>query len=47
MILNAMPTGSELVVYGGLSGKPVGMFLPLDIIFKAKTIRDLIQRLEN
>ena len=39
MILNAMPNGSELVVYGGLSGKPVGMVLPLDIIFKAKTIR--------
>lgn len=39
MILNAMPPGSELVVYGGLSGKPVGMILPLDIIFKAKIIR--------
>lgn len=39
MILNAMPPGSELVVYGGLSGKPVGMLLPLDIIFKAKIIR--------
>jgi NADPH:quinone reductase-like Zn-dependent oxidoreductase len=39
MILNAMPPGSELIVYGGLSGKPVGMLLPLDIIFKAKTIR--------
>jgi NADPH:quinone reductase len=38
-ILNAMPPGSELVVYGGLSGKPVGMVNPLDIIFKAKTIR--------
>jgi len=39
MILNAMPPGSELVIYGGLSGKPVGMINPLDIIFKAKTIR--------
>jgi NADPH:quinone reductase len=39
MILSAMPPGSELIVYGGLSGKPVGMLLPLDIIFKAKIIR--------
>ncbi len=39
MILNAMPPGSELIIYGGLSGKPVGMVNPLDIIFKAKTIR--------
>ena len=39
LILNAMPTGSELIVYGGLSGKPLGMFNTLDIIFKAKTIR--------
>lgn len=39
MILHAMPGGSELVVYGGLSGKPIGMINPLDIIFKAKTIR--------
>jgi NADPH:quinone reductase len=39
MILAAMPPGSELIVYGGLSGKPVGMVLPLDIIFKAKIIR--------
>lgn len=39
MILGAMPPGSELIVYGGLSGKPVGMVLPLDIIFKAKVIR--------
>jgi NADPH:quinone reductase len=38
-ILAAMPPGSELIVYGGLSGKPVGMVLPLDIIFKAKIIR--------
>ena len=39
MILNAMPENSELVVYGGLSGKPLSLFNPLDIIFKAKTIR--------
>jgi NADPH2:quinone reductase len=39
MILGAMPPGSELVIYGGLSGKPVGMINPLDLIFKGKTIR--------
>ena len=39
MMLNAMPPGSGLVIYGGLSGKPVGLVNPLDIIFKAKTIR--------
>jgi NADPH:quinone reductase len=39
MILNVMPPGSELVIYGGLSGKPVGLINPLDIIFKAKTVR--------
>jgi NADPH:quinone reductase-like Zn-dependent oxidoreductase len=39
MMLNAMPPGSELVIYGGLSGKPVGMINPLGIIFKAKTVR--------
>jgi NADPH:quinone reductase-like Zn-dependent oxidoreductase len=39
IILNAMPPGSELVIYGGLSGKPLGFFNPLDIIFKAKSIR--------
>jgi NADPH:quinone reductase len=39
IILNSMPPGSELVVYGGLSGKPLGLINPLDIIFKAKTIR--------
>jgi NADPH:quinone reductase-like Zn-dependent oxidoreductase len=39
IILNSMPPGSELIIYGGLSGKPVGMINPLDIIFKAKTIR--------
>jgi NADPH:quinone reductase len=39
IILNAMPRGSELVIYGGLSGKSVGMINPLDIIFKAKSVR--------
>jgi NADPH:quinone reductase-like Zn-dependent oxidoreductase len=40
MILGAMPAGSELIVYGGLSGKPVGLINPLDIIFKAKPFGD-------
>jgi NADPH:quinone reductase-like Zn-dependent oxidoreductase len=39
MILNAMPPGSELIIYGGLSGKFSGMFNPLEIIFKSKTVR--------
>jgi NADPH:quinone reductase-like Zn-dependent oxidoreductase len=39
IILNAMPPGSEIIIYGGLSGKPVGMINPLEIIFKAKKIR--------
>lgn len=39
MILNAMPPGAELVVYGGLSGKQIGLINPLDIIFKSKTVR--------
>jgi NADPH:quinone reductase-like Zn-dependent oxidoreductase len=38
MILNAMPAGSELVIYGGLSGKPAGSFNTLGIIFERKTI---------
>jgi NADPH:quinone reductase len=39
LILNAMPPGSELIIYGGLSGKQIGMINPLDIIFKSKSIR--------
>lgn len=39
IILNAMPAGSQLVIYGGLSGKPAGMIDTLDVIFKSKTIR--------
>jgi NADPH:quinone reductase-like Zn-dependent oxidoreductase len=39
LILNAMPAGAELVIYGGLSGKHTGMINPMDIIFKSKTIR--------
>ncbi|MDX9905470.1 MAG: zinc-binding dehydrogenase [Bacteroidales bacterium] len=38
-MINAMPPGSELVVYGGLSGKPIGLVNPLEIIFKSKSIR--------
>jgi len=39
LMLNSMPSGSELIIYGGLSGKPAGMINPLDIIFKAKSVR--------
>lgn len=38
-ILNAMPAGSEIVVYGGLSGKPIGSVNAMDIIFQGKTIK--------
>jgi NADPH:quinone reductase len=38
LILNSMPAGSELIIYGGLSGKPAGMFNTLDIIFEGKSI---------
>ncbi|MBE0638664.1 MAG: alcohol dehydrogenase catalytic domain-containing protein [Bacteroidales bacterium] len=37
-ILNAMPKGSELILYGGLSGIPVGQMDPLEIIFKNKVL---------
>lgn len=37
-IINAMPEGSELVVYGGLSNKPVTDVHPLGLIFKDKVI---------
>jgi NADPH:quinone reductase-like Zn-dependent oxidoreductase len=39
LILNTMPPGSQIVIYGGLSGKPVGQFNPLGIIFAGKNIR--------
>ncbi len=39
LILNSMPPGSELIIYGGLSGKAIGLINPLEIIFKAKTVR--------
>lgn len=37
-ILNAMPPGVTLIIYGGLSGKPAGSFDTLQIIFQGKTI---------
>lgn len=39
LVLNAMPPRSELVVYGGLSGKPIGSINSLDIIFKDKMVK--------
>lgn len=37
-ILNAMPADSELVVYGGLSNKPLSGINTMDLIFKNKII---------
>ncbi len=37
-ILNSMPPKSELIVYGGLSAKPISEIEVLDIIFKNKKI---------
>lgn len=37
-ILNAMPEGSEIVVYGGLSNQPVSGIDPLGLIFKDKIV---------
>jgi NADPH:quinone reductase len=37
-ILNAMPIGSEMILYGGLSGAPVGQIDPLEIIFNNKIL---------
>jgi NADPH:quinone reductase-like Zn-dependent oxidoreductase len=37
-ILNSMPSKSELIVYGGLSAKPISEVGVLDIIFKNKII---------
>ena len=37
-IINAMPPKSELIVYGGLSAKPISEIEVLDIIFKNKKI---------
>jgi NADPH:quinone reductase len=37
-LLNAMPSGSELLLYGGLSGLPVCKIDTIEIIFKNKTL---------
>jgi len=37
-LLNVMPEGSEIVLYGGLSGQPVSGIDPLEIIFKNKIV---------
>ncbi len=37
-LLNAMPAGSELVLYGGLSGMPVSAINPLSLIFQNKIL---------
>lgn len=37
-VLNAMPDDSELVVYGGLSGKPISGISPIDLIFRNKIL---------
>ncbi len=37
-MLNSMPPKSELIVYGGLSAKPISEIDVLDIIFKNKKI---------
>jgi NADPH2:quinone reductase len=39
IILNAMPRKSVLVLYGGLSGKPIGLINALDVIFDGKSVR--------
>lgn len=39
LMINAMPDHSELIIYGGLSGKPVANVNTLDIIFRGKVIR--------
>ncbi|NCC73151.1 MAG: hypothetical protein EOM06_07105 [Sphingobacteriia bacterium] len=38
-ILNSMPDGSEVILYGGLSGLSVGQIDPLEVIFKNKVLR--------
>ncbi|MCK4360114.1 MAG: hypothetical protein KAV70_00095, partial [Bacteroidales bacterium] len=37
-IINAMPSGSKTILYGGLSGQPVSDISTLEIIFKDKTL---------
>jgi NADPH:quinone reductase-like Zn-dependent oxidoreductase len=38
IMLNAMPPGSQLVIYGGLSGEPVSGIDLLGIIFRGKSV---------
>ncbi len=38
-LLNIMPAGSQVILYGGLSGAPVSMIDPLEVIFKNKILR--------
>jgi NADPH:quinone reductase len=37
-IMNAMPAGAEVILYGGLSGAAVGSISPLEVIFKNKVL---------
>lgn len=37
-LINQMPAGSEVILYGGLSGMPVSAIDPLHIIFKNKVL---------
>jgi NADPH:quinone reductase-like Zn-dependent oxidoreductase len=37
-LLNAMPAGSELMLYGGLSGMPISAINPLALIFENKIL---------
>ncbi len=52
ILLNALPGGSKIVVYGGLSGKPATNLSAIDLIFKNKTVsgfnlNDWIKSSEN
>ncbi len=37
-LLNSMPTGSTIYVYGALSEAPCGNFDPVELIFRSKTV---------
>lgn len=39
IMVNAMPEGSELIIYGGLSGRTAGGINTTDIIFRGKSIK--------
>jgi len=38
-LLNVMPADSLLILYGGLSGSPISMIDPLEVIFRNKILR--------